>query len=124
MSELENAGENPAKGKNVAGFVLSLVAILLGGWLMGTLYISAGKWMAALVLLLPIAAIVISAKGMKESKLAGHKAGLAVAGLVIGIVAAVWLLFAFIGLNAVESLAGSDQFQEALDQLKEYENTH
>ncbi len=117
-----NTGENPGKNRNVIGFVLSLVAIVLGGWLMGALYMSAGKWVALLVLALPIAAIVYSAKGMKTSKAAGFKAGLGVAGLVIGIVAAVWLLFAFMGLAAVDSMAGADGFKELMENAKSLED--
>ncbi len=127
MSEEINTTENPGKGKNIAGFVLSLVAFLFGGWLMGALYVSGGKGAAMLALLVPIAAIVISVMGMKASKAAGHKAGLAVAGLVIGIVALVWLIFWFLGLgaldaaleNGLDTLENSEALQEALENALE-----
>ncbi len=123
MSEEINTTENPGKNQNIIGFVLSLVAFLLGGSLMGWLYLSAGKGAAAIVLLLPIAAIVISVMGMKASKAAGHKAGLGVAGMVIGIVALLWLVMAFFGLGALESLAeNNEELQEALQQLQDLEN--
>ena len=58
---------------------------------------------AALGLLLPIGAIVISAMGMKASKAAGEKRGLALAGLVIGICALVYLALA---VSAVAAAIG------------------
>jgi hypothetical protein len=44
---------------------------------------------AGIVLLLPILGLVFSAMGMKASKAAGEKRGLAIAGLVIAIVDAI-----------------------------------
>ena len=95
MSEEINTGANPGKGKNIAGFVLSLVGLLLGGSLMGVMFINGGKGAALAVLIIPILAIVISVMGMKASKDAGHKAGLGVAGMIIGIVGVIYLLVVF-----------------------------
>ena len=121
MSEATTSTQNPGKNNNVIGFVISLVALLLGGYLMGALYLNGGKAAAAIVLVLPIAAIVISVMGMKASKAAGHKAGLGVAGMVIGIVAAVWLLISFAGLSALESFveANGEDVQQLLEQYED-----
>ena len=124
MSEEVNAGsgENPGKMKGIIGFVISLVAILLGGSIMGWLFVAAGfsKGAAAIGFLFPIAGIVISVMGMKESKAAGHKNGLGLTGMIISIVAIVWLLMVFAGLSLLAGAAGNMQEGfDALNQLQE-----
>ena len=124
MSEEVNAGsgENPGKMKGIMGFVISLVAILLGGSIMGWLFVAAGfsKAAAALAFLFPIAGIVISVMGMKESKAAGHKNGLGLTGMIISIVAIVWLLMVFAGLSL---LAGaSETLMDAANDMQNYQD--
>ena len=124
MSEEVNAGsgENPGKMKGIMGFVISLVAILLGGSIMGWLFVAAGfsKAAAALAFLFPIAGIVISVMGMKESKAAGHKNGLGLTGMIISIVAIVWLLMVFAGLSL---LAGaSETLLDAANDMQNYQD--
>jgi hypothetical protein len=124
MSEEVNAGsgENPGKMKGIIGFVISLVAILLGGSIMGWLFVAAGfsKGAAAIGFLFPIAGIVISVMGMKESKAAGHKNGLGLTGMIISIVAIVWLLMVFAGLSLLAGAA--DNMQELGNALQNLEN--
>ena len=96
------------KGKGILGFILSLVSLLLGGWIMGALWVatfSAGA--AGLVLLLPILGLIFSVMGMKASKAAGEKRGLAIAGLVISIVSIIYLGVAFAGMAFVSSAASN-----------------
>ena len=124
MSEEVNAGsgENPGKMKGIMGFVISLVAILLGGSIMGWLFVAAGfsKAAAAVAFLFPIAGIVISVMGMKESKAAGHKNGLGLTGMIISIVAVVWLLMVFAGLSL---LAGaSETLLDAANDMQNYQD--
>ena len=124
MSEEVNAGsgENPGKMKGIMGFVISLVAILLGGSIMGWLFVAAGfsKAAAAVAFLFPIAGIVISVMGMKESKAAGHKNGLGLTGMIISIVAIVWLLMVFAGLSLLAGAADNMMdAANALDQLNQ-----
>ena len=117
--------ENPGKGKGIIGFVLSLVALLLGGTVMAWLFMAAGmsKGVAALGFLLPIGAIVVSVMGMKASKAAGHKNGLGLTGMIIGIVAFVWLIMVFMGLSMLASGVGQLQdAAEAMEALNELEN--
>jgi hypothetical protein len=124
MSEEVNAGsgENPGKMKGIIGFVISLVAILLGGSIMGWLFVAAGfsKGAAAIGFLFPIAGIVISVMGMKESKAAGHKNGLGLTGMIISIVAIVWLLMVFAGLSLLAGAA--DNMQELGNALQNLDN--
>jgi len=107
MSE-ENTNKS-GKGKGIIGFVLSLVSLLLGGWLMGALWLSTkgSAGAAGIVLLLPILGLVFSAMGMKASKAAGEKRGLAIAGLIVAIVALIYLGIAFSGMAFVSSAASS-----------------
>ena len=124
MSEEVNAGsgENPGKMKGIIWFVISLVAALLGGSIMGWLFVAAGfsKGAAAIGFLFPISGIVISVMGMKESKAAGHKNGLGLTGMIISIVAIVWLLMVFAGLSLLAGAAGNMQEgMDALNQLNE-----
>ena len=86
---------------------------------MGWLFIAAGKGAAAIIFLLPIAAIVFSVMGMKESKAAGHKAGLGVAGMIIGIVALLWCVMVFFTLDALNDLSGG--MLENMDSIENLE---
>lgn len=73
-------GMQKTNGAAVAGFVLSIVGLFLTLW---------G--------IIPIIGIVLSAIALKTIGQTGEKGkGLAIAGLVIGIIDLVWVLFAFI----------------------------
>ena len=121
-----NTSGNPSgKTKGIIGFVLALAAILCGTWLLTllgfdttTLTFSKGPAMAALIL--PILAIVISVMGMKACKAAGEKKGLAMAGMIIGIVAFIWMLITIFTLSAASGLMGEgfENLKDSLDQLE------
>ncbi|MBR2614681.1 MAG: hypothetical protein IKC71_03695 [Clostridia bacterium] len=69
------------KGLGIAGFVISLLAVVFG-------------WSLALIsfvlpFIVPILGLILSAVGMGKANKAGVKNGLAVAGLVLGIIATV-----------------------------------
>lgn len=130
MSEEINTTENPGKNQNIIGFVLSLVSIVLGAYIMAFLYSAGGRGAAALTFVIPIAAIVFSVMGMKASKAAGHKAGMGVAGMVIGIVAIVILLLVFLtfnvvdsalegGIESLENMENVEELREAMENLQE-----
>ena len=117
------------KMKGIIGFVLSLVSIVLGGWVISALWAAAGfsTGAGAAGLLLPIGAVVFSAMGMSASKKAGEKRGLAIAGLVIGIVALIYLAFVLTTLGAVSAVGGallenSDALKDAMEGLEDLEN--
>lgn len=118
--------ENPGKSKGILGFVLSLVALLLGGTIMAWLFMAAGmsKGVAALGFLLPIGGIVVSVMGMKASKAAGHKNPLGLTGMIISIVGFVWLIMVFMGLsmlaNAGGALIQAAEAAEALESLNHH----
>ena len=57
---------------------------------------------------------------MKESKAAGHKNGLGLTGMIISIVAIVWLLMVFAGLSLLAGAADNMMdAANALDQLNQ-----
>ena len=68
------------KGAAIAGLVLGIAAIVLGFF---------GGWLSIIALPMAIVGLVLSIKGGKALKAAGQPAGIATAGLVIGIIAVV-----------------------------------
>ena len=86
----------------VAGFVLSLIGLILGcsiGWL---------SWVGILPLVLSLVGTILSALSMKNS----DKRGLAIAGLVCGIIGmvvsgALSISCTFCALCAIQDAAGS-----------------
>ena len=75
------------KGKVIAGFVLGIVAIVLG---------LLGGWASVISLPAAIVGLVLSVMGGKELQAAGEKSGLQTAGFVIGIVAVVLTAISFV----------------------------
>ncbi len=73
----------PANGMGIAGFVTGLVGLVL-------------FWIPLIGLLIAGAGIVLSAMGMSRGRRTGASTGLAIAGLVCGIVGAVPGLFVFL----------------------------
>ena len=71
---------NNGKGLGIAGLVLGIVSIVLG--FLGTFFSIAALPMA-------IVGLVLSVNGGKQLKAAGQPAGVATAGLVLGIIAVV-----------------------------------
>ena len=69
-------------GKNqaVAGFVLGIVALVLG---------FLGGWLSVIALPVAVVGLVLAVMGGKALKAAGQTSGIATAGLVIGIIAVV-----------------------------------
>ena len=76
------------KGKAVAGLVLGIVAIVLG---IGIL----GGWGCVISLPAAIIGLCLSVSGGKALKAAGQPAGVATAGLVLGIIAVVFTAMSF-----------------------------
>ena len=68
------------KGKAIAGLVLGIVSILFG--FLGTFF-------SIVALPMAIVGLVLSVSGGKQLKAAGQPAGIATAGLVLGIIAVV-----------------------------------
>lgn len=118
----QNAGGVQGKQMGIAGFVLSLVTLIFSSWVAALAAISIGTggsgWLMYLWLVLAIASVVLSAMGMSKLGKTGGKKGLAIAGLVIGIVSTVWSLMLVIGLSAASSVTNSDEWQDAMDRLE------
>lgn len=116
MSEETNAQAPEGKGMAIGGFVLALVGLLLAGAVMGGTYLAMGtKVVAYIWVVLCIASVVLSAMAMKKLGATGGKKGLAVAGLVIGIVAVVYSVIVLIGLSALD--AGLSELETNLEDL-------
>lgn len=118
----QNAGGVQGKQMGIAGFVLSLVTLIFSSWIaaLAAVSIIAGGsgWLMYLWLVLAIASVVLSAMGMSKLGKTGGKKGLAIAGLVIGIVSTVWSLMLVIGLSATSTVTNTDEWQDAMDRLE------
>ncbi len=121
MSEEVNAGsgENPGKKLGVAGFVISLVMLLLGWWFTALFTVWFGAAGPFIGLLVIVAGLVISVMGMKKSKAAGHKNGLGLTGMILSIVnLAITLIIIFvIGAVAGAAINAGADLQDSMDAL-------
>ncbi|HTL81948.1 MAG TPA: hypothetical protein VL651_09605 [Bacteroidia bacterium] len=85
---------NPGKGLGLTGFILALVALIGGGivWFVAVAdagFNGGGMGLAIGWAVYCVIATVLSFMGMNKSKAAGQKNGLALGGLIIGIIAVV-----------------------------------
>ena len=121
MSEENNASEPQGKSMGVAGFILSLVTLLFSSWIavIATASIITGgsPWLMYFWLVLAIASVVLSAMGMSKLGKTGGKKGLAVAGLVIGIVSVIYCLMLSAGLSAAASV--TDNYTDIMGNMNE-----
>src|SRR3989338_8093068 len=109
MSE-ENV-QPQGKGMAIGGFILSLVGLLLAGAVMVGSYMAMGsKVVAYLWVVLCIASVILSAMAMSKLGKTGGKKGLAIAGLIIGIVAVVYSIIVLMGLSLVDN--GLNELQD------------
>lgn len=134
MSEENNGVQPQGKQMGIAGFVLALVTLIFSSWIaaiaVASMITGGSAWLMYLWLVLAIASVVLSGMGMSKLGKTGGKKGLAVAGLVIGIVSVVWSAILVAGLSVASSAAGdfSDalednaDWQEAMEQLDDMSN--
>lgn len=119
MSENVETTGTSVQGKQmgIAGFVLALVTLVLSSWIcalaVAAMITGGSGWLMYLWSVLAIVSVVLSAMAMGKLKKAGAKRGLAVAGLVIGIVSTVWCLILVAGMSLAASTANtfSDELQ-------------
>ena len=81
-----------------------------------------GMGLAYFWVVLCLASVIMSAMGMKKLGATGGKKGLAIAGLIIGIVATIWAIMLTMGLNTAAGVAdvvGSDAMDQLNDALKD-----
>ena len=103
MSEENNVSQPQGKQMGVAGFVLALVTLILSTWIAGVAIVGGSVWLMYFWLVLAIASVVLSAMGMSKLGKTGGKKGLAIAGLVIGIVSVIYCLILSAGMAAAAS---------------------
>lgn len=115
------------KGMAVAGFVISLVAIVFAAIVFGSVAINVGlgggMGFGYFWVVLCLLSVILCSMGMMKLGKTGGKRGLAIAGLVIGLVALIWSVMLLVGINAVSSELHNNgdiqQFQDALNELNE-----
>jgi hypothetical protein len=130
MSEENNVSQPQGKSMGIAGFILSLVTLLFSTWIVAiaTVSVIAGgsPWLMYFWLVLAIAGLVLSAMGMSKLGKTGGKKGLAIAGLVIGIISVIYCLMLCAGLSAAASAADTyvdsvDGINNLMDAIKDIE---
>ncbi len=137
-TNVTSAPQTPqGKGMGVAGFVISLVAVVIF-WIISPMAIFAaalggGMGLAGFWLVLSILGTVFSVLGMSKLGKTGGKKGLALTGMILGIVAillSVWLLM---GVSKVHNEIGNagkelmntfeqgmkEGLQQAMDSVKQ-----
>ena len=125
MSEENNGVQPQGKQMGVAGFVLAIATLVLSSWIAAmaaaSIIMGGSAWLMYVWLVLAIVSVVLSAMGMSKLGKTGGKKGLAVAGLVIGIVSVVWCGILVAGLSVASSAADtfgdSDEWKDAMEQL-------
>lgn len=105
------------KGKAIAGLVLGIVSIVFG---------FLGGWFSVLSLPMAIVGLVLSVIGGKALKAAGQPAGIATAGLVLGIIAVVFTAISFFtcGLCTICVTAAVNEYEDALNDLADQLNNY
>jgi hypothetical protein len=125
MEETNNtaSGQTPqGKGMGVAGFVISLVALVLF-WIVSPMALfsaiaGGGMGIAGFWLVLSILGTLLSVMGMMKLGKTGGKKGLATTGMILGIIAVLLSAWLIMGVNKVHKEAG-DVGKELLEKMGE-----
>jgi hypothetical protein len=131
MSEEMSGGKPEGKGLAVGGFVLSLVGTIFAPIIAGIVVLSmaatfaetgevGGKGLMYFWVVLCLGSVAMSAMGMMKLGKTGGKKGLAIAGLVIGIVGTIWSVMLLMGLDVVQG--GAEGSVDALNRLENMSN--
>ena len=122
MEQTNNTVQKPeGKGMGVAGFVISLVSLVLLGFIWITVMFSAalggGYGLGIFWLLLCLAGTILSIMGRGKLGKTGGKKGLATTGMVLGIISTVLSLWMVIQIGQVQKMAGGfgDKFKDAME---------
>lgn len=123
MEQTNNtAPTNAGKGLGVAGFVISLVALVLWIFVSGAAVLAAvaggGMGLAIFWAVVSLLGTILSVMGFMKAKAANGKKGLALAGLVIGIVATLLSVRTVFAVKTVHDTAG-DLGKEILEKMGE-----
>lgn len=118
MSENVTGGVQ-GKQMGIAGFVLAVATLILSSWIaaiaVASIITGGSGWLMYVWLVLAIVSVVLSAMAMSKLGKSGGKKGLAVAGLVVGIVSTVWCGILVAGMSVAASTAG--QMTDQLDDI-------
>ena len=113
------------KGMAVAGFVISLVGLVFYFVIAGIVALQAlaggGYGLGIFWLVLTLAGTGLSVMGMMKLGTTGGKKGLAIAGMIIGIVALILTALLVMGISKAQQAGGEfgDKFKEAMEQSAE-----
>ena len=106
----------------MSGKNMGIVALVCGIFGVVGSFFAGWTIVPVLALIAAIAGIILGACGMKASKLAGEPTGLAVAGLVLGIIGTV---FAFIGtICAICVCTVAQEYNNAVNALNNYSSLY
>ena len=88
---MENTNQNAGKGLGTAGFVIALVALVLWIFISGAAVLSAvtggGMGLAIFWIIVSVAGTALSIMGFMKAKAVNGKKGLAITGLILGLIA-------------------------------------
>lgn len=104
MSEENSVAKPEGKGLAVSGFVIALVGLVLNVPVMAAALLSGSKGLGYFWVIFCALGLILSVLGMKKLGETGGKKGLAIAGLVIGIVAVVWSLMGAMAIGEAADL--------------------
>lgn len=109
MSEMDTNVKPQGKGLAVTGFILALVGLVFGWLVYASLTVAAGiaiglgqepsMGLGYFWIVLSVAAVAMSAMGMMKLGKTGGKKGLAIAGLVIGLVGLIFTVMMHLGVE-------------------------
>jgi hypothetical protein len=120
---MEQTQQTPqGKGMGVAGFVISLVALVFYFIVSPIVLLQAalggGYGLGIFWLLLALAGTGLSVMGMMKLGKTGGKRGLAITGMILGLIATIFTVLLVIGIGSAQKVGDEfgDQFKEAMEQ--------
>lgn len=123
--EQTNATAPQGKGMAITGFVLAIVGLVFYVIIAPIVTVQAamggGYGLGIFWLLLCLAGTVMAFMGMKKLGKTGGKKGLAITGIIIGLVATIFSTLLVIGIGKIQS-AGQG-FSDGMQQLQEYSDS-
>lgn len=119
---MEQTTQTPqGKGMGVAGFVISLIALVLYIFIAGAVTIQAalggGYGLGIFWLIFSLLGTGLSVMGMMKLGKTGGKRGLAITGMILGLVATILTVLLVMGISKIQ--AGGDVLKDAIEQEME-----
>ncbi|MFL5763484.1 MAG: hypothetical protein ACJ77K_06025 [Bacteroidia bacterium] len=120
---MEQTGQKPeGKGMGVAGFVISLVALVLyiviAGIVAAQAVFGGGYGLAIFWLIFSLLGTLLSVMGMMKLGKTGGKKGLAITGMILGILATLLSAWLIINIGKIQQTSADfgNEFKDALEQ--------